>query len=123
MTTCFSPATYSKDMNTHDDETCTRSVIVQDSAAITPIVEIFKALGDKTRLQLALYIHASDDAVCACAFPEAFNMSQSTVSHHLGKLVDAGVLNREKRGKWSFFSIATSFNPEFLELVQQQVER
>ncbi|MEJ6019975.1 ArsR/SmtB family transcription factor [Corynebacterium sp. H113] len=108
-------------MNTHDDETCSQSALIQDSAAVAPIVDILKALGDKTRLQLALYIDSSDEPVCACAFPEAFNMSQSTVSHHLGRLVDAGILNREKRGKWSFFSIAASFDAELLALIQRQI--
>ena len=46
--------------------------------------------------------------VCACEFEPALGLSQPTVSHHLKKLTDAGLLDREQRGKWAYFSI----NPE-----------
>jgi ArsR family transcriptional regulator len=36
---------------------------------------------------------------------DALELAQATVSHHLRKLVEAGLLEREERGKWSFFSI------------------
>jgi ArsR family transcriptional regulator, arsenate/arsenite/antimonite-responsive transcriptional repressor len=46
--------------------------------------------------------------VCACEFIPALGLAQATVSHHLKKLTDAGLLEREQRGKWAYFSI----NPE-----------
>jgi len=47
----------------------------------------------------------SDDPVCLCNLTEPLGLAQATVSAHLRKLVDAGLVRREARGKWSFFSI------------------
>ena len=47
----------------------------------------------------------SGDPVCACEFEPALGLSQPTVSHHLKKLTDAGLLEREQRGKWAYFSL------------------
>jgi ArsR family transcriptional regulator len=46
--------------------------------------------------------------VCACEFMPALGLAQATVSHHLKKLTDAGLVDREQRGKWAYFSL----NPE-----------
>ena len=46
-----------------------------------------------------------DGAVCACELYEPLGLSQPTVSHHLKKLTDAGLLEREQRGKWAYFSL------------------
>jgi len=48
---------------------------------------------------------ASGEAVCACEFEPALGLSQPTVSHHLKKLTGAGLLEREQRGRWAYFSI------------------
>lgn len=72
----------------------------------TTLAGVFKALADPVRLQLVSLV-AADDAgeVCACDLPEAVDRSQSTVSHHLSILVAAGILQREQRGKWAWFTI------------------
>jgi ArsR family transcriptional regulator, arsenate/arsenite/antimonite-responsive transcriptional repressor len=49
--------------------------------------------------------------VCACEFVPALGLAQATVSHHLKKLTDAGLLERDQRGKWAYFSL----NPEAAE--------
>ena len=69
---------------------------------------IFKALGDPARVKIVNLLGQSDEAVCACEFIPALGLTQATVSHHLKKLTDAGLLEREQRGKWAFFSL----NPE-----------
>ncbi|MFX6759493.1 ArsR family transcriptional regulator, partial [Acinetobacter baumannii] len=72
---------------------CPVGEVTSPSTSLEARVEQFKALGDITRLQLALMVkQVAPSPVCACNFPEAFGMSQSTISHHLGKLVKAGVL-------------------------------
>ncbi|MGI9048324.1 MAG: ArsR/SmtB family transcription factor [Rubrobacteraceae bacterium] len=49
----------------------------------------------------------SDEApgICVCEFMEYYGMGQSKVSYHLGKLKEAGLVQEEKRGKWSFYSL------------------
>jgi ArsR family transcriptional regulator len=69
---------------------------------------LFRALGDPARVRIVNVLATSDEAVCVCNLTEPLRLSQPTVSHHLKKLVDAGLLEREQRGKWAYYSI----NPE-----------
>ena len=48
---------------------------------------------------------ASTGEVCACDLVEPSGKSQPTVSHHMAMLVDAGLVTREKRGKWAWYSV------------------
>jgi ArsR family transcriptional regulator, arsenate/arsenite/antimonite-responsive transcriptional repressor len=66
---------------------------------------LFKALGDPARVRIVNLIANAGEPVCACNFPEPLGLSQPTVSHHLKKLADAGLLEREQRGKWAYFSL------------------
>jgi ArsR family transcriptional regulator len=43
--------------------------------------------------------------VCACEFNDSLGLAQPTVSHHLKKLTEAGLLERKQRGKWAYFSL------------------
>ena len=73
-----------------------------------------KALADPTRLRLFSHIAAQGcDSVCACDLIEVLDIRQSTVSHHLKKLVDAGLLTRQQRGKWAHYSVV---NEAFAQL-------
>ena len=70
------------------------------------IARLFKALADPTRLQILALIDASATGeACVCDLTEAFSMTQPAISHHLRTLVDAGLLHREKRGSWSWYSL------------------
>ncbi|MGC3022002.1 ArsR/SmtB family transcription factor [Brevibacterium sp. FAM 24630] len=65
-----------------------------------------KAVSDPTRLQLVSLVAAHDDQeACLCDLIDPVGLGQPTVSHHLKILVDAGVLRREKRGIWSYYSL------------------
>ena len=66
---------------------------------------LFKALADPHRVQILNRLLATDDAVCVCEFNEELDLSQPTVSFHLKKLVNAGLLHREQRGTWAYFSM------------------
>lgn len=68
--------------------------------------EQLKALGDPTRLNLILTVALSEnEESCICDLTPNTNLVQSTVSHHMKILVDAGLLTRSQRGKWAFFSL------------------
>jgi ArsR family transcriptional regulator len=65
-----------------------------------------KVLADPVRLRLVSIIATSPNGeVCACDLPDSLERSQPTVSHHLSMLVNAGVLEREQRGKWAWFRL------------------
>ena len=65
-----------------------------------------KALSDPTRLRLLSHVAAQGcGAVCVCDLTAMVGISQPTVSHHLKKLVDAGLLTREQRGRWAHYTV------------------
>jgi ArsR family transcriptional regulator, arsenate/arsenite/antimonite-responsive transcriptional repressor len=67
--------------------------------------QLFKALGDPARVKILNVLATSDEPVCVCELVAPLGLSQPTVSHHLKKLTDAGLLRRERRGVWAYFSI------------------
>ena len=66
---------------------------------------LFRALADPARVRIVNLLASSREPVCVCDLVDALGLAQPTVSHHLRKLVEAGLLEREERGKWSFYSI------------------
>ena len=72
----------------------------------TELAAALKALADPVRLRLVSIIGTSPTGeVCACDLPDWLDRSQPTVSHHLSLLVNAGLLEREQRGKWAWFRL------------------
>jgi ArsR family transcriptional regulator len=67
--------------------------------------ELFKALADPQRVKVINLLATSPDPVCVCEFTGPLGLSQPTVSHHLKKLVKAGLLEREQRGTWAYYSL------------------
>ena len=67
---------------------------------------VFKALADPNRLRLLSIVKAGESGEsCVCDLTEPLDLGQPTVSHHLKILVEAGLLHREKRGTWAYYSI------------------
>jgi ArsR family transcriptional regulator, arsenate/arsenite/antimonite-responsive transcriptional repressor len=66
---------------------------------------LFKSLADPTRVRIVNLLANSPGAVCVCDINEHFSLSQPTISHHLKKLVAGGILRREQRGTWAYFSV------------------
>jgi len=79
------------------------------------IVTICRALGDPTRLKILELLKSKgrsccdliardERGLCACDIEEAVKLSQAAVSHHMGLLRRAGLVNAEKRGRWIYYS-------------------
>jgi ArsR family transcriptional regulator len=67
---------------------------------------VFKALADPVRVQLLSHLAAACcSTVCACHLPELVGISQPTLSHHLKKLTEAGLIRKQMRGRWANFTI------------------
>ena len=66
---------------------------------------LFKALADPARVRIVNLLATSPEPVCVCEFTKPLGLSQPTVSHHLKKLLDAGLLEREQRGTWAYYSL------------------
>lgn len=77
---------------------------------------VFKALGSPTRLRLLAAVQATPDGeACVCHLVDFVGLTQSTVSHHLSVLVDAGLVRREQRGTWAWYALV----PESLDAVRE----
>jgi ArsR family transcriptional regulator, arsenate/arsenite/antimonite-responsive transcriptional repressor len=74
-------------------------------AEATATAELFKALGDPARVRAVNLLATRGGPVCICELIEPLGLSQPTVSHHMRKLLDAGLVEREQRGKWAYFSL------------------
>ena len=67
---------------------------------------LFKALGDPIRVELVSLVRRTESQeACFCDLADQFDMPQSSLSHHLKILVQAGLLSRERRGTWSWYRI------------------
>ncbi|WP_087973194.1 ArsR/SmtB family transcription factor [Oceanobacillus rekensis] len=75
-----------------------KTTIEMDKAAL-----ILKLLGDKTRLTMVKILDFHD--CCVCEFVEIFKVSQPSISQHLRKLKDVGLVKEERRGQWIFYSV------------------
>ena len=68
--------------------------------------ELFKALADPARVRIVNVLATADgDAICVCNLVEPLGLSQPTVSHHMKKLLAAGLVEREQRGRWAYYSL------------------
>jgi len=68
--------------------------------------ELFRALADPARVRILNVLATSGgEPVCICHLVEPLRLSQPTVSHHMKRLLDAGLVDREQRGKWAYFSL------------------
>ena len=84
---------------------------------------LFAALADPARVRIVNLVATSGDPVCACHLIEPLGLSQPTVSHHLKRLVGAGLLDRKQRGKWAYFSLAPEAGTRLAGLVDLARDR
>lgn len=77
-----------------------------DRMAARDLAALLKAVADPARLQVLALLRARDSGeACVCDLTAPLGLSQPTVSHHLKVLVDAGIITRETRGTWSWYSL------------------
>jgi ArsR family transcriptional regulator, arsenate/arsenite/antimonite-responsive transcriptional repressor len=65
--------------------------------------QLLKLLGDKTRLTIISILKIRE--CCVCELLEVFEMSQPSISQHLRKLKDLGLVREERRGQWIYYSL------------------
>ena len=87
---------------------------------------MLKLLGDKTRLTIVTMLKQRQ--CCVCEFQEVFDMSQPSISQHLRKLKDAGMVKEERRGQWIYYSLNENSElhglmADILEHVPEQTEK
>jgi ArsR family transcriptional regulator len=77
----------------------------------------FKVLSDPVRLRLLSLLASDGEACAACDLVEPLGIKQPTVSHHLKVLHEAGLVEREKRGRWVYYKPV----PERLEILSRAI--
>src|SRR5437867_1198679 len=77
--------------------------ITRDQAAT--LAAVFKALADPHRVRIINLLANAAEPVCVCDFMPQLGLAQGTVSFHLKKLLDVGLLQREQRGTWAYYSL------------------
>ena len=88
-------------------ERCCEPVVYPDVSASEAqrMAEVAKALGDPIRLQLVDVLRKHAGKVCVCELVPLFDISQPTLSHHLKKLRDAGIVDSERQGLWAYYYV------------------
>lgn len=71
----------------------------------TELADVLKALADPTRLQVVLAMRSSNEPICICDLTATFDLSQPTLSHHMGKLREAGLVEATRRGIWAYYRL------------------
>ena len=100
------PATLAAAPDAAPDTQCCPPMAQQslDPAAATSLSAAFKALGDPVRLQLmSMIASAPGGEICVCDLTPAFEVSGSTISHHLKTLREAGLVDAERRASWVYY--------------------
>ncbi|MFB7394708.1 ArsR/SmtB family transcription factor [Streptomyces sp. NPDC056191] len=84
---------------------CSPGLLIDREEVETLTIQL-KAMADQTRLQIVHLINqAPAGELCVCDLTDALDLAQPTVSRHLKILTAAGLLRREQRGTWAWFSI------------------
>jgi ArsR family transcriptional regulator len=77
------------------------------------LAAVARALSDPIRVQLVDVLRRHAGKVCVCELTPLFDVSQPTVSHHLKVLREAGLVDVERRGLWSFYYVIPDAMKEF----------
>lgn len=80
------------------------------------IVRIFKALGDENRIKIISLLGSNE--VCACSLLENLCIGQSTLSHHMKILTDAGIVSVRKEGRWMYYKISYNIIPVLEKFIE-----
>src|ERR1700682_4641216 len=87
-------------------------------AAAHAAVDLLRLLADPARLQMMAALQEAAQPVCICDFTAALGLSQPTISHHMGKLLNAGLVKVTREGVWSFYELAPGLPPATRDLLR-----
>jgi len=86
-------------------ECCAPSAGLNPSLGAERIAAVAKALGEPLRVQILDVLRRSEREVCQCELVPLFGITQPLLSHHMRKLVDAGLVEVERRHKWAYYFV------------------
>ena len=83
--------------------------------------ELMKALGDPTRLTMVASLWKANAPICICDFTAGLELTQPTISHHMAKLKEAGLVESEKRGIWIYYRLRDKLPTSTRKLLSQLI--
>jgi ArsR family transcriptional regulator, arsenate/arsenite/antimonite-responsive transcriptional repressor len=101
---------------------CCQELVTGDEGWAHETAEVLKALAEPTRLSMVAALWAAEEPVCICDFTAAFELSQPTISHHMGKLKAAGLVESTKQGVWIYYRLREDLPATAVELLATLVE-
>ena len=84
---------------------------------------LLRSLADRYRLRILNMLVRADAPICVCEFTAVLELSQQNVSYHLKQLVESGVIVRERRGRFSYYSLVDGALDQIAALVALPSER
>ncbi|HET6175257.1 MAG TPA: metalloregulator ArsR/SmtB family transcription factor [Gaiellales bacterium] len=87
------------------DGCCAHVEVELSTTDVQGLSEVAKALSDPVRLQIVDVLRRQAGEVCVCDLQTLFDISQPTLSHHLKKLREAGLVGVVRRGQWAYYYV------------------
>lgn len=85
---------------------------------VSSLSEVLKALADPTRLEIVAILRDSAEPVCICDLEATFDLSQPTLSHHMARLRDAGLVESGKQAIWCYYSLRSDLPAPVRRIVE-----
>ena len=82
---------------------------------------LMKALADPTRLTMMASLWKAKTPICICDFTASLDLTQPTISHHMAKLKQAGLVESEKRGIWMYYRLASDLDAATRRLLSRLI--
>lgn len=99
---------------------CCELPVVKESWA-NQTSELMKAMADPTRLTMLASLWKADAPICICDFTAGLGLSQPTISHHMARLKEAGLVDSEKRGIWIYYRLRDKLAPATRRVLGQVI--
>lgn len=93
---------------------CAPAVGIDAGLDVDRITAIARALADPLRVRVLDVLRRSERDVCQCELVALFGVQQSLLSHHVNKLVDAGLVTVERRHRWAYYSLSDNALEELI---------
>jgi ArsR family transcriptional regulator len=85
---------------------------------VKDVTALFRLLADPTRVQIVAALRDAPEEVAVCDCTAAFDISQPTMSHHLAKLKEAGILEGTRRGVWTYYRLRPDLTPTARRIIE-----
>jgi len=83
---------------------------------------LMKGLADPTRLTMIASLWKAEAPICICDFTAGLELTQPTISHHMAKLKEVGLVESKKRGIWVYYSLRANLAPATRKLLGQLLD-